>query len=99
MKKALFVCIHNSARSQMAEAFLNSLGAGQCVAESAGLEPGTLVEQVAERASDGPPAQKADPDRLAHWSLAIRSSQLSLRTTTSAVPSSQKITGGLGIPL
>jgi arsenate reductase len=42
MKKVLFVCIHNSARSQMAEAFLNALGAGQYQAESAGLEPGTL---------------------------------------------------------
>lgn len=42
MKKALFVCIHNSARSQMAEAFLNSLGEGRFEAESAGLEPGTL---------------------------------------------------------
>lgn len=38
----LFVCIHNSARSQMAEAFLNHFGAKQFQAESAGLEPGTL---------------------------------------------------------
>ncbi|MDR3667855.1 MAG: arsenate reductase ArsC [Ignavibacteriaceae bacterium] len=40
--KVLFVCVHNSARSQMAEAFLNHLGKGQFIAESAGLEPGTL---------------------------------------------------------
>ena len=40
--KVLFVCIHNSARSQMAEAFLNKYGHDQFIAESAGLEPGTL---------------------------------------------------------
>lgn len=41
-KKILFVCIHNSARSQMAEAFVNEYGKGQFVAESAGIEPGKL---------------------------------------------------------
>ena len=40
--KVLFVCIHNSARSQMAEAFLNKYGADKFEAESAGLEPGVL---------------------------------------------------------
>lgn len=40
--KVLFVCVHNSARSQMAEAFLNILGKGKFIAESAGLEPGVL---------------------------------------------------------
>ena len=44
--KVLFVCVHNSSRSQMAEAFLNHLGNGQFIAESAGLEPGTLNQVV-----------------------------------------------------
>jgi arsenate reductase len=40
--KVLFVCVHNSARSQMAEAFLNRIAGDKFEAESAGLEPGTL---------------------------------------------------------
>ncbi len=44
--KVLFVCIHNSARSQMAEAFLNKYGEGKYLAESAGLEPGKLNPNV-----------------------------------------------------
>jgi arsenate reductase len=46
--KILFVCIHNSARSQMAEAFLNELGGEHFSAESAGLEPGTLNPVVVQ---------------------------------------------------
>lgn len=42
MKQVLFLCVHNSARSQMAEAYLNRLGEGKYRAESAGLEPGNL---------------------------------------------------------
>ena len=44
--KVLFVCIHNSARSQMAEAFLNKYGKGHFIAESAGLEPGKMNPNV-----------------------------------------------------
>ena len=40
--KVLFLCIHNSARSQMAEAFLKELGGESFDVESAGLEPGKL---------------------------------------------------------
>lgn len=52
MQKVLFVCIHNSARSQMAEAFLNDLGQGRFEAESAGLEPGELNPVVVEAMSE-----------------------------------------------
>ncbi|MHC1729561.1 MAG: arsenate reductase ArsC [Syntrophobacteraceae bacterium] len=38
-RRVLFICVHNAARSQMAEAFLNGLGAGIFEAHSAGLEP------------------------------------------------------------
>jgi len=38
-KKVLFICVHNSARSQIAEAYLKLLGADQFEAESAGFEP------------------------------------------------------------
>ncbi|MFP4178414.1 MAG: arsenate reductase ArsC [Spirochaetaceae bacterium] len=52
----LFICIHNSARSQMAETFLNDLGEGRFKAESAGLEPGELnplvVKVMAEEGYD-----------------------------------------------
>jgi arsenate reductase len=46
--KILFVCVHNSARSQMAEAFLNRMDNGHFEAESAGLEPGKLNRNVVE---------------------------------------------------
>jgi len=40
--RVLFVCIHNSARSQMAEAFLKAYGKERFEAESAGIEPGKM---------------------------------------------------------
>jgi len=53
-KKVLFVCVHNSARSQMAEAYLNKLGGEKFFAESAGLEPGILNPLVVKvMAEDG----------------------------------------------
>ena len=41
-KKLLFICVHNSARSQMAAAWLNEICGDYFEAESAGLEPGQL---------------------------------------------------------
>lgn len=47
-KKVLFICVHNSARSQMAEAFLNNIAGDRFFAESAGIEPGKLNPVVVE---------------------------------------------------
>jgi arsenate reductase len=56
MLKVLFVCVHNSARSQMAEAFFNRYAQGPDIAESAGIEPGRLnpyvVRAMAEKGID-----------------------------------------------
>ncbi len=46
MKKVLFVCVHNSGRSQMAEAFFNLLTKGKARGFSAGTQPATKVNPV-----------------------------------------------------
>ena len=46
--KVLFICVHNSARSQVAEAFLNDLAGNIIFAESAGLEPQPVNPLVVE---------------------------------------------------
>jgi len=47
-EKVLFVCIHNSARSQMAEELLRKLAGDRFEVESAGIEPGKLNPVVIE---------------------------------------------------
>lgn len=42
LARVLFVCVRNSARSQMAEAFLKRACSAQFQVESAGLEPGDI---------------------------------------------------------
>ena len=46
--RVLFICVHNSARSQMAAALLNKTCGEFFEAQSAGLEPGTLNPLVIE---------------------------------------------------
>ena len=48
MIKVLFVCIHNSARSQMAEALLRKYGGDTFSAYSGGIEPGNLNPYVVQ---------------------------------------------------
>ena len=44
----LFVCVHNSARSQMAEAFLKQLAGDRLEVESAGYKPAPINPLVVE---------------------------------------------------
>ncbi len=46
MKTVLFVCVHNSGRSQMAEAFFNWLARGKAKAISAGTDPADAVNST-----------------------------------------------------
>lgn len=48
MDKVLFICVHNSARSQMAEAYLNLFGNGEFEAQSAGFDPTSINPLVIE---------------------------------------------------
>jgi arsenate reductase (thioredoxin) len=56
MKRVLFICVHNSARSQMAEAYLKSFGRNEFQVESAGFDPTVMnplvVEAMAEEGMD-----------------------------------------------
>ncbi len=47
-QKVLFICVHNSARSQMAAELLNKSCGEFFEAQSAGLEPGTINPLVVE---------------------------------------------------
>ena len=44
MKNVLFVCVGNSGRSQMAEAFFNHLAGGKAKASSAGTNPANIID-------------------------------------------------------
>lgn len=46
MRRVLFLCVHNSARSQMAEAYLKLFASIGLEVQSAGLEPGKLNPYV-----------------------------------------------------
>lgn len=50
MKTILFVCVQNSGRSQMAEAFFNQMAKGKAQAISAGTQPADKVNPVVAEA-------------------------------------------------
>jgi len=76
--KVLFICVHNSARSQMAAALLNETCGEFFEAQSAGLEPGTInplaVEALQELGIDISKTQRrafstfGNPDRYSNSS-------------------------------
>ena len=72
----LFVCVHNAGRSQMAAAYLESLGRGQIEVRSAGSAPGDEVNPaaVAAMAEDGIDMRAAQPKILTD--AAVRSSDV-----------------------
>ncbi|MEJ5363812.1 MAG: arsenate reductase ArsC [Desulfosoma sp.] len=47
-RKILFICVHNSGRSVMAEAYANTFGQGRVRAESAGFEPRPVLPGIVE---------------------------------------------------
>ena len=49
-KTVLFICVHNAARSQMAEAFFNEMAGGRHIGISAGSQPAEGVNPVAVEA-------------------------------------------------
>jgi arsenate reductase len=49
-RAVLFVCVHNSGRSQMAEEFLNRMSNGRATAQSAGTFPGDSINQTVAQA-------------------------------------------------
>ncbi|MBE2290216.1 MAG: arsenate reductase ArsC [Chitinophagaceae bacterium] len=67
MYKVLFVCIHNSARSQMAEAFANHYGSGELIAESAGIDSGKINPLVVRS------MQEIGIDMSAHYAKTVAS--------------------------
>ncbi|MDE1976483.1 MAG: arsenate reductase ArsC [Elusimicrobia bacterium] len=78
MKSVLFVCVENSCRSQMAEAFARHLGAGVALAQSAGSKPGAAVHPMAvelmrEKGIDlsGCRPKGLDAAAARHWDFVI----------------------------
>ena len=75
--RVLFVCTHNSARSQMAEGFLRVLGPGRFEAASAGTEKTSVnplaIEVMAQRGLDisGHTSKTVDDMLGAPWDYVI----------------------------
>jgi len=65
-KRVLFVCIGNSCRSQMAEAFARAYGADTLTVQSAGLSPATMVAPLTKQilTEKGLPSEDVFPKGL-----------------------------------
>ena len=69
-RNVLFVCVHNSARSQMAEAFVNEMCSNDFIAQSAGLEPGNVSPlAVAVMREVGIDIAACETAQRLHWSF------------------------------
>ena len=80
---ALFVCVHNAGRSQMAAGFLNHLGAGQVEVRSAGSMPAEQINPTAVEA-------------MLEWGIDIRDERPKVLTTDAVQASDVVITMGCG---
>jgi arsenate reductase len=86
-KKVLFICVHNSARSQMAAALLNKRCGDLFEAQSAGLEPGTLNPLAVEALQEiGIDISKTKHKRCSMFSNPVNYSHLSLRFAAKQKP-------------
>ncbi|GAB4087175.1 arsenate reductase ArsC [Myceligenerans cantabricum] len=80
---ALFVCVHNAGRSQMAAGFLRSLSGGAVEVRSAGSEPGDRINPVAVEA-------------MLEKGIDIRAEQPKVLTDEAVLASDAVITMGCG---
>jgi arsenate reductase (thioredoxin) len=85
MQRVLFVCIGNSCRSQMAEAFARAYGKDVMIAASAGIAPALMVAADTQRAMkeknlalDDHFPKSVDQLRTVHFDLIINMSGVEL---------------------
>ena len=84
MKTVLFVCVHNSGRSQMAKAFFNQLAKGKAVAISAGTKPAVHMDRGVIKA-------------MREFGVDIRNQQPKLLTSEMLEKADRVITMGCGV--
>ena len=84
MKTVLFVCVHNSSRSQMAEALFNQMVKGKTRAISAGTKPASRVNPVVIEA-------------MREFGVDIRNQQPKLLTLEMLEKADRVITMGCGV--